>query len=753
MLVLSLVATLLGRLWYLQVLNAPQLRAEALNQQIHDIVTPAPRGEILDDTGKPLVDNKPALVVSVNRTALDRLGSTVASTVLHRLAKALGASYSVLNNETTPCTYGHGPGGVITSSPTPCNNGLAYQPVAVSQRRPTLAAARTALSIKEKPEEFPGVDVQLTAVRHYPRPDGALASSMLGYIQLIGPQQLEQLPESQRAIYQDAQVGKTGLEAQYEASLRGTPGVKKVSVDHLGAVTGTVSDTPPIPGDDLVTNIDAGTQAALEQELQAAIAAARHSGYTADYAAGVVLNARNGGVVAMASEPTYPPDTFVPSVKAKIYTQLQHELGSPLVDKAFQSASPPGSTFKLISSAGLMHDGMLAPGGYADCPTSFQGRHNFEGESGLGVIPLRTALIVSCDTFFFELGDRDWRRDDQLVSAHKKPVEGVQAMAHAFGLGEEPGIDLPVSEIATGHIADRYNTKLNWEANKKNYCEGAARRPKGSYLQRIDAQNCKIGYIFLPGDQENEDVGQGTVTVSPLQLAVAYAAMANGGTVFEPRIAKAIVSPTGKLIRRIKAPVRDHLPLTKYELDYLRQSFYGVTESTNPRGTGVSAFAGFPMSQVEVGGKTGTAELSNTSNENGSWFVSFGGPTGQKPQFVTVIEVNKSYQGAVSAAPFVRNMWDKLYGFRGNKALFPNGVPPKKLPKIQIVEAGPPIHHRHHSASSATTTPGPSTTSITSTTPGATATPSTATTSTASPAAMGMQPAVEPRRERRGRVP
>lgn len=727
-LVLSLVATLLGRLWYLQVLNAPQLRAEALNQQIHDIVTPAPRGEILDDTGKPFVDNKPALVVSVNRTALDRMGSTAESAVLHRLAHELGKSYTLLNNETTPCVYQrtHTSQGLqITSTPPHCNNGLAYQPVVVSQLTPTLSAARKALQIKEKPEEYPGISVELTAVRHYPKPDGAFASSMLGYIQLIGPQQLAKLPAAQRAVYQDAQVGATGLEAQYETYLRGTPGVKKVSVDHLGGVTGTVSDTAPTPGDDVVTNIDAGVQATLEQQLQSAITAARHSGYTADYAAGVVLNARNGGIVAMASNPTYPPGAFVPHISSKLYNRLQHQQGSPLVDKAFESASPPGSTFKLISSSGLLYDGMLSTGGYYDCPTNYLGHHNFDGEGGLGAIPLRTALIVSCDTFFFELGDHDWQRDQHLIGQHKKPIEGVQHLAHAFGLAEQPGIDLPMSEVATGHIADRVNTKLTWQLNKKNYCAGAARRPKGSYLQQIDAFNCRYGYQFFPGDQMNEDIGQGTVTVSPLQLAVAYAAMANGGTVFEPRIAKAIVSPTGKVVKRIRAPVRDRLPLSKSDLDYLRSAFYGVTTSRNPLGTGVGAFAGFPMGRVLVGGKTGTAELSGT-NQNGSWFASFGGPAGQKPQYVTVIEVNKSNQGAVSAAPYVRNMWDRIYGFGGTKALFPNGVPPKSLPKVQIVEAGlPPAHH--HKAS-----------------------PSSTASASATPSAMGLPPSLEARFERLG---
>ncbi|HEX3900117.1 MAG TPA: penicillin-binding transpeptidase domain-containing protein, partial [Mycobacteriales bacterium] len=620
---------------------------------------------------------------------------------------------------------------------TTCNNGLAYQPVQVSQLRPTLAAARKALQIQEEPEEYPGITVNLTAVRHYPEPDGAYASSMLGYIHSISADQLAKLPESERQVYQDAQVGATGLEAEYQKYLAGKPGVKAVSVDHLGGVLGTVKNTPPIAGDDVVTNLDAGVQSTLEKQLQNAITTARSSGYTADYAAGVVLNARNGGVVAMASEPTYPPDTFVPTVKSKVYERLQHEEGNPLLDKAFQSANPPGSTFKLISSSGLIHDGMLSPGAYYDCPTSFQGHTNFEGEAGLGPIPLRTALIVSCDTFFYVLGANDWLRDNSLVLAHKKPIEGVQAIAHDYGIGVAPNIDLPSDEVTEGHIEDRKNARIEWHELRHDYCLGA-KNPTFTEEHRVfDSSYCKSGYILEQGDQENEDIGQGAVLVSPLQLAVAYAAMANGGTVFEPRIAKAIVSPTGKLIKRIKAPVRDHVPLSQADLDYLRDAFYGVTTSTSPPGTAVSDFVGFPMSKVLVGGKTGTAELSGTS-EDGSWFVSFAGPAGGKPQFVTVIEVDKADQGAVSAAPFARNMWDAIYGFGGKKALFPDGVPPGKLPKIQIVEAGP---HKKKSGTSTTPTPGSTATS----TPGATSTASPPSTTTS---ALGLNPALVPERRR-----
>jgi penicillin-binding protein 2 len=268
----------------------------------------------------------------------------------------------------------------------------------------------------------------------------------------------------------------------------------------------------------------------------------------------------------------------------------------------------------------------------------------------------------------------------------------VQHIARAYGFGENPSIDLP--NAAWGHIADRYNTKLFWQQNAHkglNYCKGARTRTKGSYIRALDAEFCRSGYIFQQGDQENEDVGQGSVLVSPLQLATGYAALANGGKVFEPRVVKAIVSPTGKLVKRIKAPVRGHLPVSQATLGYLRSALYGVT--SEPLGTAKSAFAGFPQSKVQIGGKTGTAELSGT-NQNGSWFVSFGGPTGQKPQYVTVIEVDKSNQGAISAAPFVRNMWDSLYGFGGAKPVFKNGVPPTALPKVGAAAAQAKLAHK-----------------------------------------------------------
>jgi penicillin-binding protein 2 len=716
-LVISLVATLLGRLWYLQVLAAPQFEAIANQSQTHEIVTEAPRGDIVDDAGRPLVNNKTALVISVDRTALSEQ-TDGGRGVLHRLSKLIKVPYRTLVLETRQC----GPDSTGHVVKAPCWGGSAYQPIPVSRLKPSTAATKRAFQIDEQQEKYKGVSAQPEAVRNYPEPDGAQAAAVLGYVQQISADQLKTLTPAQQKIELNSQVGATGIEASYDKYLRGKPGVKKVTVDHLGAVTGTVQDTSPTAGDEIVTNIDAKVQSQLETQLQNAIDTARsqtidNTGgehYTADYAAGVVMNVRTGGIVAMASNPSYDPRKPPPLYNSvKKFNQYAHSLGHPFVDKAFGSFNPPGSTFKMISSSGLLYDHALTTSQLHDCPTNYKGRHSFDKTPGLGPISLRDALIVSCDTYFFELGEQDWKVDDHLVGAGQKPREGVQKVAHDYGLGVDPGIDIPGA--VEGHIADRYNTKLYWEETKDQYCKGAQNK-SFSYQHRLDDRvYCHSGYVFLPGDQENQDVGQGTVGASPLQMAVAYSALANGGKVYEPRVVKAIFSPTGKLVRRVHAPVRDHIPLSKSDLDYLRSALYGVTQSTSPLGTATGVFAGFPQNKVLVGGKTGTAELSGTTNQNGSWFASFAGPAAGKPQFVTVIEVDKSNQGAISAAPFVRNMWESIYGLRGQPALFPNGVPPTKLPKVGAAairqqaarERARADHHSSSSSGSTTSTTSP----------------------------------------------
>jgi penicillin-binding protein 2 len=686
-LVISLIATLLGRLWYLQVLAGPQYQQAAADNQVRDIVAAAPRGLIVDDMGRPWATNTTALVVGVDRLKLLRQHDGGAA-VLERLAGLLHVQLQSLRDKVTLC----GP-----NAPTGCWNGSPYEAIPVSELRNDPASTRLALQILDRQEDFPGVTAQPAAVRTYMTPDGALASHVLGYLGPISPEELKKLPKAQQDVRRSDYVGRTGLEASYDTYLRGKPGVTQVAVDHLGGVTGTLSETAPQAGDNLVTSLNAQVQAALENALKGAVSNARAlgsgaQGGPADFAAGVVLDAQTGHVVAMGSYPSYNPSLWNGGhIDAKAYAALRKAKGTPLLDKAFQSAYPPGSSFKLVSTSGLLYDGMASTYGGYDCSSSFMGKHNFEGESG-GYISLHHTIVMSCDTVYYRLAYNDWLRDNRLVQHHQKPVEGVQRIARLYGIGVDPGIDLPNATV--GHIADRNNQKLRWEATRKDYCVGAKNKTFTAYHRALDAEYCRYGFIFEPGDQMNEDIGQGTVLVSPLQLAVAYAALANGGTVFEPRVGLAIVSPTGQVVKQLDAPVRGHLPISKADLSYIRDAMYGVT--TEDRGTGKYAFTGWPMGKWRVGGKTGTAEVDVEHNLANAWFASFAGRAGQPPRFVTVIMVDRGGQGGVVAAPAVRKVWDSVFGVDGKKAAFPTGVPPRTLPKV-----GPQVTPRGSSVSPA----------------------------------------------------
>ena len=699
-LVVSLLLTLLGRLWYLQVLAGPQYQQAAADNQVRDIVAAAPRGLIVDDAGKLWATNQTALVIAVDRVALLRqkgCGSTThICPVLDRLAGLLHVPYQTLQDKTTLC----GP-----AAPVGCWNGSPYEPIPVSELKNDPTSTRLALQILDRQEDFPGVSAKPAAVRTYLTPDGAYASHVLGYLGPISPEELKKLPKAQQDPRRSDYVGRTGLEQAYDDYLRGQPGITEVAVDHLGGVTATLKQTAPQAGDNLVTSLNSYVQASLEKALAGAVKSARSlplhgGGGPADFAAGVVLDAKTGHVVAMGSYPSYNPSLWNGGhIDVQAYNALRRAPGTPLLDKAFQSAYPPGSSFKLVSTSGLLHDGMASTGGTYDCSSSYLGKHNFEGESG-GFISLHQTIVMSCDTVYYRLADADWRRDNRLVQEHKKPVEGVQKVARQMGIGVPTGLDLPNATV--GHIADRNNTRLNWLANRKDYCKGAKNKKFSAYHRALDKDYCDNGGIFFPGDQMNEDIGQGTVLVSPLQLAVAYAALANGGTVFEPRVGQAIVSPTGQVIKELKAPVRGHLSLSQSDLDYIRNAMYGVT--TESRGTARGAFAGFPMGKVQVGGKTGTAEVDVVHNLASAWFASFAGLAGQGPRFVTVIMVDRGGQGGVVAAPAVRKVWDAVFGLEGHKAAFPTGVPPKSLPRI-----GPQVTPAHQGPSPSPSTGGSTT--------------------------------------------
>jgi penicillin-binding protein 2 len=668
-LVVSLLATLGGRLWFLQVLAADGFTTAAADNQIREVVTPAPRGTILDATGHPLVRNRTALVVSVTTGALTRQADGGAA-VLRRLSVLVKIPQADLKRRITPCGKG---------VPRPCWNGSPLQPVPVLDD----AAPQVALRIAEHQEDFPGVSAGFQAVREYP--DHSLAAHVLGY---LAPVSTEQLKRAEYAGHRDTDlVGVAGLERQYDQRLRGVDGLQRVSVDHSGRATGTLSQTAPVRGGDLVTNLDQRVQALAERSLVQGLLAARqgHDQYgrpfRANSGAVVVLNARTGAVLAMASYPSYDPAVWTGGISSADYARLTGPAaGTPLISRATQGEFAPGSTFKLVSSSAAARAGYPLNGVY-QCPGVFNVGtarfRNFDSEA-FGAMSLREALIKSCDTVFYRLGYEMWLRDGGLRPAKGQAKELLARTAQAYGFGAPTGVDLP--DESAGRVPDRAFKQAFWKLRKADYCAGAGNPRFDALHRQLDREFCVDGYEYRAGDAVNSAIGQGDVLVTPLQLATAYAALGNGGTVYRPQVGKAVLGPTGAVTWRATPQVARRLPVAKATLDYIRSAMAGVTL---PGGTAYGAFADWPEDKVPVGGKTGTAEvgLTKTGRQDTSWFAAFA--PANDPQFVVVNMLEQVGTGGAYAAKVVRRVLDGLYGMSGQPAIFPGGRIPTALPGIR----------------------------------------------------------------------
>lgn len=695
-LVFSLLVTLAGRLWYVQVLASADYRSAAAENATRQIITPASRGMILDERGRPLARNRTALVVSISRTALLRQRDGGRALVA-KVAKVIRRPVQEVWDKTRLC-------GSPGAPPSPqCFNGSPYQPIPVTDEADT----QMALQIMERREDFPGVTAELTSVREYPQPLGANAAHELGYLGPVTDKELAQRSAGAKAGVRNEQVlqrtdliGRTGLEREYDDDLRGTPGIKTLTVDHQGAVSGTLSETQPMAGNYLVTTIDAQVQAAAEKQLKAAIMRARHVGdinknfsrYKADSGAVVVMDVHTGGIVAMASYPTYNPNIWVGGISNKDYASLTSKKANyPNQSRAFQGEFAPGSTFKAISTPAAVRAGYSLNGTYP-CPSAYpiggSLKGNYESEA-FGMISFRKAIEVSCDTVFYKFAYETWLHEGGL-----HPKKGVKdpftQMAKAFGLGKTTGLDLP-SE-ANGRIADRAWKQAYWKATKSFYCakaktgypDVAKTDPKRAvYLLQLSKENCVDGYAYRGGDAANFAIGQGDTLVTPLQLARVYAAVANGGTLVTPHLGKAIMSPVGKLVRNIEPKPAGRVPVNRSTLAWERTSLRGVTE----QGTGYGPFfrAGFPLAKLPVASKTGTAEV--YGKQPTSWFATFA--PANKPEYATVMMVSQGGTGSGISGPSVAELYKTLFGITGSQVDLAAAEPPGGHPTVDLPTVGP----------------------------------------------------------------
>lgn len=665
-LVFSLLLTLGGRLWYLQIRNGQEYTDEAKNNHVQQVVQPAVRGSILDARGVPLADNETRLVVSASRTELMRMKDD-GKGVLTRLAGVLGMKPKDVMDKVRLCD---------SKTPQPCWNGSPYQPIPVTDE----ATTQQALQIRERAEDFPGITAEPTAVRRYSGPGRTNTAQVLGYLSPVTDEEIEKAKDTDSPFLRSDQVGRSGLERTYDKALRGKAGVTRYEVDNLGRVIGQAEKDESQSGANLVTSIDARVQSVAEYEFNEAMKAARlendrntGENYKADAGAVVVMENKTGRIVSMASQPTYDPNAWVGGISGKDYTRLTSKNSNyPLLNRAIQGQAAPGSIFKVISSTAAVNAGYEFDGDYP-CPSSYsvggQVFKNFESR-GYGSISLGRALEVSCDTVFYGLAHREWQKDGG-IKPKKKPADWFYRTAHQFGLGKETGIDLP-NEV-TGRVPDRQWKQSFWEANKDAWCKQG--KKDGTYVEKIAYEGCLEGNRMRAGDSVNYSIGQGDTLVTPIQMATIYAAIANGGTLYNPTIGKAVISADGKTVEQIKPKSHGKLPMDARTRSQIDEALAAVTT----RGSAAWRFGGWPQDKIPMHAKTGTAEV--YGKQTTSWFVSY------TEDYTIIMTIAQGGTGSGASGPAVRKIYEAMYGLdeEGNqnlkKALLPK--PQKALPKIQ----------------------------------------------------------------------
>ena len=640
-----LFVVLFGRLAQVQLTDHSDYTAAAAQLNTRQIVVPAVRGRILDRTGKALADNGSVTVVTLERRVVAD-SDDGARALLTRVAEVVGRPVDELLARTQLC-------GEEGAPPAPaCWAGSPQVPIPVASG----VDPQRALSLVERPDDFPGVAVEAVPVRRYPAPLGANAAHVLGY---LGRATEKEVTGSAGDVTVDDLLGRAGLEQQYDTVLRGTPGRTVVAVDPRGLVTGVVSRVEPVPGRDLVTSLDAGVQATTEKALAREMAAARKRGLPADSGGAVVLDVTTGQVVAAASAPTYDPNVWTGGISSKEYAALTAPTaGTPLLSRVTGSAMAPASTLKALSVPAAVAAGNSLTRTY-ECGSSYRignrSFRNFESR-GYGPITFHRALEVSCDTVFYDVAYRSWLALGGLRGNDDR--DPFISTVRDFGLGARTGVDLPGE--SAGRIPDRRWKRQVWEDTrdetcrraKSGYPEVARDDPsRAAYLTSLAKENCESGAQFRAGDAANFAIGQGDVATTPLQMGVAYAAIANGGTVHAPRVGVRLVDPVSGAAEAVAAGASHRTGVRPDVAAYVQAALRAVVVS----GTAAPTFTGM-AADWPVSGKTGTAEVFGRSDT--SWFLSYAPTT--RPRYAVSVAVSQGGHGSETAAPVARSIHEAL---------------------------------------------------------------------------------------------
>jgi len=627
-LALVIFAVLFLRLWALQVLSGDRYLNAAQNNQLRTVRVEAPRGSIVDRTGRTIVSNVPGTAVKIwtadlpkeGRYAMLRRLSTILRVPLPRLTRALEE-----------------------------RKGDPLTPILVK----TAVHEDQVATLLEHRAEFPGVEIVGTYLRDYEFM--ALGAQVLGYVGEISPEELDRLEKD--GYRGGEKIGKTGVEAAFDGYLRGTPGLAQLRVDSLGRPQGAFEERRPAqPGNSVRLTIDVGLQRAAERALRHGIEVARgHEAWNANGGAIVALDPRDGAVLAMASNPTYKPSVYVGRVDPKKLEPLTDdevakEWNYPGINRAIAGVYPPGSVFKPLTALAAISDGLLSPYEYIQCtPYAEYGldNHRFDNWNPFTNMPmtLTTALSQSCDTYFYDIGNRYFERGER----ERKYWTAMQDWARKFGFGQPAGLDVG------GEAAGLLPTP---EWRKQTY--------RG------------IDRAWNPGDLIQLAIGQKDMTVTPLQMARFYAALANGGRLVTPYLVSAVERPGGEgqptvPLRTFAPPPPQPVAADAQALSVVREGLYQATH--DPNGTSSGVFGSFP---VPVAGKTGTAEkvvnlpgYPTGHMEDQAWWCGWGpfdgaeyvrDGGGRRAPLVVCAVIENGGHGGVAAAPAALQVFEHWFG-------------------------------------------------------------------------------------------
>jgi penicillin-binding protein 2 len=470
--------------------------------------------------------------------------------------------------------------------------------------------------LQENQDRFPGVEVQRVFVRDYP--DGTLAAHILGNVGEISPKQLKE--PQYRGLQPGDEIGQEGVEATYDRFLRGKPGLTRVQVDALGEPTpnGHLFSKPPAPGDSLELSIDGKVQEAGE-------AAMAERGLPGGF---ITMNVHTGEIIALGSYPTFDPSFFAKPLTQRKVEETYRNPAAPLTDRAVAGLYPTGSTFKPITAIAALESGNLSLGEAIDDPGQIViGGEVFKdaGEAAHGLVNLTSALEVSSDVFFYTLGDRMW------------DTGRLQHWAHALGIGRPTGIDLPGAE--EGLLpSKRWRDQL--------YKEGGTERP------------------WSAGDNVQLATGQGDLQTNPLQMAIAYAAIANGGTIVTPHLGLQIDDAAGRVLKEFAPKPRRHVRMNPAYRSAILEGLHDAAQ--NGGGTSFDNFGSFP---IPVAGKTGTAERLGHNEQ--SWYGVLA--PYPNPRIVTFVTMEEGGFGDESAAPAAKKILEAYFAGRLAKEASPEG--------------------------------------------------------------------------------